>query len=122
MRKASVWVLNRRSHSCLTEKTVPLDAQQRPLHLHYPADSAQRVLLAGLVDKGEVVMALLRQRSNFITGEVQETLEPIVFPSTTLYQRVLIAPDHHYMFALRSSGHLDVMIQGICTILSWRRP
>lgn len=89
-------------------KTVPLDAQQRPLHYITQQTVPGGVLLAGLVDKGEVVMALLRQRSNFITGEVQETLEPIEFPSTTLYQRVLIAPDHHYMFALRSSGHLDV--------------
>ena len=89
-------------------KPLQLDSQQRPLHYITQQTAPDGVLLAGLVDKGEVVMALLRQRSNFITGEVQETLEPIVFPSTSLYQRVLIAPDHHYIFALRSSGHLDV--------------
>mgnify|MGYP000927222496 CR=1 FL=1 len=89
-------------------KPLQLDSQQRPLHYITQQTAPDGVLLAGLVDKGEVVMALLRQRSNFITGEVQETLEPIVFPSTGLYQRVLIAPDHHYIFALRSSGHLDV--------------
>ncbi len=87
---------------------LQLDSQQRPLHYITQQTAPDGVLLAGLVDKGEVVMVLLRQRSNFITGEVQETLEPIVFPSTSLYQRVLIAPDHHYIFALRSSGHLDV--------------
>ena len=89
-------------------KPLQLDSQQRPLHYITQQTAPDGVLLAGLVDKGEVVMVLLRQRSNFITGEVQETLEPIVFPSTSLYQRVLIAPDHHYIFALRSSGHLDV--------------
>lgn len=89
-------------------KALQLDSQQRPLHYITQQTAPDGVLLAGLVDKGEMVMALLRQRSNFITGEVQETLEPIVFPSTSLYQRVLIAPDHHYIFALRSSGHLDV--------------
>lgn len=89
-------------------KPLQLDSQQRPLHYITQQTAPDGVLLAGLVDKGEVVMVLLRQRSNFITGEVQETLEPIVFPSTSLYQRVLIAPDHHYIYALRSSGHLDV--------------
>ncbi len=89
-------------------KPLQLDSQQRPLHYITQQTAPDGVLLAGLVDKGEVVMVLLRQRSNFITGEVQETLEPIVFPSTSLYQRVLIAPDHHYIFSLRSSGHLDV--------------
>lgn len=78
-------------------KPLQLDSQQRPLHYITQQTAPDGVLLAGLVDKGEVVMVLLRQRSNFITGEVQETLEPIVFPSTSLYQRVLIAPDHHYI-------------------------
>lgn len=89
-------------------KAIQLDPQQRPLNSITEQTSPDGKLLAALVDDGQVVMSLLRQKTNFITGEVQESLEPIHFPSTTLYQRILIAPDHHYTFALRNSGRLDV--------------
>ena len=89
-------------------KAIELDPQQRPLNSITEQTSPDGKLLAALVDDGQVVMSLLRQKTNFITGEVQESLEPIHFPSTTLYQRILIAPDHHYTFALRNSGRLDV--------------
>lgn len=89
-------------------KALQLDAQQRALNYITQQESPDGMLLAGLVDDGQIVMTLLRQRTNFISGAVQETLEPIDFPSSTLYQRLLIAPDHHYIFALRSNGQLDV--------------
>ncbi|HZJ95856.1 MAG TPA: phosphate ABC transporter permease, partial [Thiopseudomonas sp.] len=89
-------------------KAIQLDPQQRPLNFITEQASPDGKLLAALVDGGHVVMSLLRQKTNFITGEVQESLEPIQFPSNTPYQRILIAPDHHYTFALRSSGRLDV--------------
>lgn len=89
-------------------KAIQLDPQQRPLNFITEQASPDGKLLAALVDDGQVVMSLLRQKTNFITGEVQESLEPIQFPSNTPYQRILIAPDHHYTFALRSSGRLDV--------------
>ena len=89
-------------------KALQLDAQQRALNYITQQESPDGMLLAGLVDNGQIVMTLLRQRTNFISGAVQETLEPIDFPSNTLYQRLLIAPDHHYIFALRSNGQLDV--------------
>ena len=89
-------------------KAVQLDPQQRALNYITEQASPDGKLLAGLVDDGQVVMSFLRQKTNFITGAVQESLEPIRFPSNTLYQRVLIAPDHHYTFALRSTGRLDV--------------
>lgn len=89
-------------------KAVQLDPQQRVLNYITEQTSPDGKLLAGLVDDGQVVMTLLRQRTNFITGEVQESLEPVIFPSNTPYQRLLIAPDHHYTFALRASGRLDV--------------
>ena len=89
-------------------KALQLDAQQRALNYITQQESPDGILLAGLVDNGQIVMSLLRQRTNFISGAVQETLEPIDFPSNTLYQRLLIAPDHHYIFALRSNGQLDV--------------
>lgn len=89
-------------------KALPLDAQQRALNYITQQESPDGMLLAGLVDDGQIVMTLLRQRTNFISGAVQETLEPIDFPNSTLYQRLLIAPDHHYIFALRSNGQLDV--------------
>lgn len=89
-------------------KAIQLDPQQRPLNFITEQTSPDGKLLAALVDDGQVVMSLLRQKTNFITGEVQESLEPIQFPSNTPYQRILIASDHHYTFALRSSGRLDV--------------
>ncbi len=89
-------------------KAIQLDPQQRALNYITEQESPDGKLLAGLVADGQVVMTLLRQKTNFITGEVKESLEPIHFPSNTLYERVLIAPDHHYTFALRSGGRLDV--------------
>ncbi len=89
-------------------KAIALDPQQRALNYITEQESPDGKLLAGLVADGQVVMTLLRQKTNFITGEVQESLEPISFPSNTLYERLLIAPDHHYTFALRASGRLDV--------------
>ncbi len=89
-------------------KAIELDPQQRALNYVTEQQSPNGKLLAGLVADGQVVMTLLRQRTNFITGEVQESIEPINFPTTTLYERLLIAPDHHYTFALHSSGRLDV--------------
>ncbi|HKM38482.1 MAG TPA: ABC transporter permease subunit [Thiopseudomonas sp.] len=89
-------------------KALQLDPQQRPLKYITQQTSPEGILLAGLVDDGQIVMTLLSQRTNFISGEVQESLQPIDFPSSTAYQRLLIAPDHHYIFALRNSGRLDV--------------
>jgi len=89
-------------------KTLQLDPQQRPLTAITQQQSPDGMLLAGLVGDGQIVMALLRQRTDFISGEVEETLQPIDFPSSTLYQRLLIAPDHHFIFALHHSGRLDV--------------
>ena len=89
-------------------QAIQLDPQQRALNYITEQKSPDGKLLAGLVGDGQVVMTLLRQKTNFITGAVQESLEPISFPSNTLYQRLLIAPDHHYTFALRSNGRLDV--------------
>ena len=89
-------------------KTVQLDSEQRALSYITQQKAPDGMLLAGLVGDGSIVMTLLRQRTNFMTGEVQESLEPINFPSNTLYQRLLIAPDHHYVFALHNSGRLDV--------------
>ncbi|NLD00055.1 MAG: ABC transporter permease subunit [Gammaproteobacteria bacterium] len=89
-------------------KPLTLDAQQRPLTYITQQQAPDGMLLAGLVGDGEVVMSLLRQKTNFITGAVQESLEPIAFPSSTQYKRLLIAPDHHYIFALHHSGRLDV--------------
>lgn len=89
-------------------KALLLDPQQRPLHVVTQQKSPDGLLLAGLVGEGDIVMTLLRQRTNPITGKVQESLEPITFPNNTPYQRLLIAPDHHYIFALHSSGRLDV--------------
>lgn len=89
-------------------KALELDAQGRALHYITMQDAPSGKLLAGLVDEGQVVMSLLRQKTNFITGQVQESLEPINFPSATAYERILIAPDHHYLFALRGNGRLDV--------------
>ena len=89
-------------------KALQLDPQQRALHSVTQQQAPDALLLAGLVGEGHVVMQLLRQRTNFITGEVHESLEPVDFPSGTLYQRLLIAPDHHYIFALHHSGRLDV--------------
>jgi len=89
-------------------KAIALDPQQRPLNAITEQTSPDGKLLAALVDDGHVVMSLLRQKTNFITGAVQESLEPVQFPSNTAYQRILIAPDHHYTFALRSNGRLDV--------------
>ena len=89
-------------------KAIQLDPQQRALNYITEQESPDGKLLAGLVADGQVVMTLLRQKTNFITGEVKESLEPIHFPSNTLYERVLIAPDHPYTFALRSGGRLDV--------------
>lgn len=89
-------------------KTVSLDPEQRALHYITQQKSPDGMLLAGLVGEGSIVMTLLRQRTNAITGEVRESLQPVNFPSSTAYQRLLIAPDHHYMFALRSNGRLDV--------------
>ncbi len=57
-------------------KAVQLDSQQRALNYITEQESPDGQLLAGLVDDGQVVMTLLRQRTNFITGEVQESLEP----------------------------------------------
>ena len=81
-------------------KTVSLDPEQRALHYITQQKSPDGMLLAGLVGEGSIVMTLLRQRTNAITGEVRESLQPVNFPSSTAYQRLLIAPDHHYMFAL----------------------
>ncbi|QEY59080.1 ABC transporter permease subunit [Pseudomonas sp. C27(2019)] len=89
-------------------KAIQLDPQQRALNYITEQESPDGKLLAALVDDGQVAMTLLRKKTNFITGEVQESLEPISFPSNTLYERLLIAPDHHYTFALRASGRLDV--------------
>ena len=89
-------------------KAIQLDPQQRALNYITEQESPDGKLLAGLVADGQVVMTLLRQKTNFITGEVKESLEPISFPSNTPYERLLIAPDHHYTFALRSSGRLDI--------------
>lgn len=89
-------------------QSLTLDTQQRPLTYITQQQAPDGMLLAGLVGDGEVVMSLLRQKTNFITGAVQESLEPIAFPSSTQYQRLLIAPDHHYTFALHRSGRLDV--------------
>ncbi|GLR64047.1 ABC transporter permease subunit [Marinospirillum insulare] len=65
-------------------------------------------LVAGLVKQGEVLLSKVEQRTNFISGATQETIKPLVFPSQTNYQRLLIAPDAHYIFALTASGQLDV--------------
>lgn len=89
-------------------KALQLDPQQRPLTAITQQKSPDGMLLAGLVGDGQIVMTLLRQRTDFISGEVEETLQPIDFPSSTLYQRLLIAPDHHFIFALHNSGRLDV--------------
>ncbi len=89
-------------------QSIQLDPEHRALHYVTEQSSAEGKLLAGLVGDGQVVMTLLRQRTNPITGKVQESLEPINFASNTAYQRILIAPDHHYMFALRNNGRLDV--------------
>ena len=89
-------------------KALLLDTEQRPLTYVTQQKSPDGMLLAGLVGEGQVVMTLLQQRTNFISGEVTETLQPIEFPSRNLYQRVLIAPDHHYTFALNHEGRLDV--------------
>jgi phosphate transport system permease protein len=89
-------------------KTLQLDAEQRALSAVTQQKAPDGMLLAGLVGDGNIVMTLLRQRTNFISGEVQESLEPVHFPSNTLYERLLIAPDHHYVFALHKTGRLDV--------------
>lgn len=89
-------------------KAITLDPQGRAIHYITEQGAPEGKLLAGLVDDGQVVMSLLRQRTNFMTGEVQESLEPINFPSATPYERILLAPDHHYTFALRNNGRLDV--------------
>lgn len=65
-------------------------------------------LVAGLVNRGEVVLTKVEQRTNFITGASVETLKPLTFPSQTNYQRLLIAPEARYIFALTASGQLDV--------------
>src|SRR5690554_426172 len=65
-------------------------------------------LVAGLVNRGEVVLNKVEQRTNFITGASIETLKPLTFPSQTNYQRLLIAPEARYIFALTASGQLDV--------------
>lgn len=89
-------------------QAITLDTQQRALTYITQQASPDGMLLAGLVDDGSVVMTLIRQHTDFITGTVKEDIEPIIFPSTTDYQRLLIAPDHHYLFALHHSGRLDV--------------
>lgn len=89
-------------------QAITLDTQQRALTYITQQSSPDGMLLAGLVDDGSVVMTLIRQHTDFITGTVKEDIEPIIFPSTTDYQRLLIAPDHHYLFALHHSGRLDV--------------
>lgn len=65
-------------------------------------------LVAGLVNQGEVLLTKVEQRTNFITGASVETLKPLTFPSQTNYQRLLIAPEARYIFALTASGQLDV--------------
>ncbi len=89
-------------------QALQLDPKQRALNAITEQTSPAGKLVAGLVGEGQIVMTLLRQRTNAITGAVQESLEPIRFPSDTPYERLLIAPDHHYTFALRSNGRLDV--------------
>ena len=89
-------------------KTITLDPQQRAIHYITQQKAPNGTLLAGLVNDGQVVMTLISQETNFITGAVEESTEHINFPNNTPYQRLLIAPDHRYLFALRDNGRLDV--------------
>lgn len=85
-----------------------LDPQQRPIKYITDQSTRDGLLVAGLVGEGEVVMTQVEQRTNFMTGEVRQTLNAIDFPVNTAYERLLIAPNHMNIFALRSNGQLDV--------------
>ena len=89
-------------------RPLQLDPLQRAIQQVTYQKLHDGFLVAGLVNQGEVVLTKVEQRTNFITGASVETLKPLTFPSQTNYQRLLIAPEARYIFALTANGQLDV--------------
>ncbi len=94
------------------QEKLQLDPLQRAIQQVTYQKLHDGFLVAGLVNQGEVLLSKVEQRTNFITGATQETIKPLTFPSLsssqTHYQRLLIAPEARYIFALTASGKLDI--------------
>lgn len=89
-----------------------LDPLKRAIHQVTYQKLHDGFLVAGLVKQGEVLLSKIEQRTNFISGATVETIKslnfPSVSPSQAHYERLLIAPEARYIFALTTSGQLDV--------------